>query len=161
MTETDAAETEGPKPKSKLPLVIGLVLALVGGGGGFFAVYSGMLLSADVQEEKVEQQEVADLPDISFVELEPLTISLFDNNRDRHLRFRAHLETPSQHKEDVAALAPRIMDVMNTYLRAVEVEDLKSASALVRLRGQMLRRVQVVVGEGRVNDLLVMEFVLN
>jgi flagellar FliL protein len=31
----------------------------------------------------------------------------------------------------------------------------------MRLRGQMLRRVQAVVGEGRVNDLLVMEFVLD
>ena len=31
----------------------------------------------------------------------------------------------------------------------------------VRLRGQMLRRVQLVVGDGRVNDLLIMEFVLN
>jgi len=32
---------------------------------------------------------------------------------------------------------------------------------LLRLRSQMLRRVQVVTGEGRVRDLLIMEFVLN
>jgi flagellar FliL protein len=33
--------------------------------------------------------------------------------------------------------------------------------ALTRLRGQMLRRVQIVVGKDRVRDLLIMDFVLN
>ena len=56
---------------------------------------------------------------------------------------------------------PRIVDVLNTYLRAVEVRDLEEPAAMARLRAQMLRRVQVVTGEGRVRDLLVTEFVLN
>ena len=56
---------------------------------------------------------------------------------------------------------PRVLDVLNSYLRAVEVSDLEDPSALVRLRAQMLRRVQIVTGEGRVRDLLVTEFVLN
>ena len=56
---------------------------------------------------------------------------------------------------------PRVLDVLNTYLRAVEVRDLEEPAALARLRAQMLRRVQVVTGEGRVRDLLVTEFVLN
>ena len=58
-------------------------------------------------------------------------------------------------------LRPRILDVLNGYLRAVEVAELEDPSALVRLRAQMLRRIQVVAGEGRVNDLLISEFVLN
>jgi flagellar FliL protein len=32
---------------------------------------------------------------------------------------------------------------------------------MARLRAQMLRRIQVVTGEGRVRDLLITEFVLN
>ena len=58
-------------------------------------------------------------------------------------------------------LVPRILDVLNGYLRAVEVAELGDANALVRLRSQMLRRIQIVTGEGRVRDLLVTEFVLN
>ena len=58
-------------------------------------------------------------------------------------------------------LLPRILDVLNGYLRAVETADLENPSALVKLRAQMLRRVQIVTGEGRVRDLLVTEFVLN
>jgi flagellar FliL protein len=56
---------------------------------------------------------------------------------------------------------PRIVDVLNTYLRALSLADMEERAALLRLRAQMLRRVQIVAGAGRINDLLVMEFVLN
>ena len=56
---------------------------------------------------------------------------------------------------------PRVIDVLNSYLRALEIGDIADAAALVRLRAQMLRRIQIVTGAGRVNDLLIMEFVLN
>ncbi len=158
MADDDTPEEE-PNKKSKLPLIIGLVLALV--GGGFFAVYSGMLFGAESHEKEAEIEHLEKLPDIAFVEVDPLTVSLLDDGRDRFLRFRAQLETPGRYEADVEKLLPRITDVLNSYLRAVELDDLKNASALVRLRGQMLRRVQLVVGEGRVNDLLIMEFVLN
>ena len=90
-----------------------------------------------------------------------MVVSLFDKGRDRQLRFRAQIEAPGRYQNDVETLLPRIVDVLNSYLRAVELDDLKDASALVRLRAQMLRRVQIVVGDGRINDLLIMEFVLN
>jgi flagellar FliL protein len=51
--------------------------------------------------------------------------------------------------------------VLNGYLRAVDAADLEDPAALVRVRAQMLRRVQLVTGEGRVRDLLVTEFLLN
>jgi flagellar FliL protein len=80
---------------------------------------------------------------------------------NRHLRFRAQLEVPSSREEAVQNLVPRVVDVLNSYLRAVEITDLQDPAALVRLRAQMLRRVQVVAGPKNVNDLLVMEFVMN
>ena len=35
MADTDIPQDEAPKKRSKLPLLLGLVLALAGGGGGF------------------------------------------------------------------------------------------------------------------------------
>ncbi len=161
MEETEEQAEEAPKKKSKLPLIIGVVLMLVGGGGGFFAVYSGMLFGQETHAEEAPDTPVKDMPDIAFVELAPMTVSLLENGQSRHLRFQAQLETPGQFQGDVEKLLPRIVDVLNSYLRAVELEDLKDAAALVKLRAQMLRRVQIVVGDGRINDLLIMEFVLN
>jgi flagellar FliL protein len=56
---------------------------------------------------------------------------------------------------------PRILDVLNSYLRAIDVASIEDPQAMARLRAQMLRRIQIVTGEGRVRDLLVTEFVLN
>jgi flagellar FliL protein len=56
---------------------------------------------------------------------------------------------------------PRIVDVMNSYLRAIDPAEFDDSAALVRMRVQLLRRIQIVTGDGRVRDLLVTEFVLN
>lgn len=161
----DDVEQEGdaPKKKSKMPLILGLVLALAGGGGGFFATWSGILLGDGKETKAAESAEpvVEGMPDVAFVPLDPLTISLNQDGQKSFLIFRAQLEVPSLYKPDVEALLPRVVDVLNSYLRAVQKADLEHPSALVKLRSQMLRRIQIVTGEGRVNDLLVMEFVVN
>ncbi|QFT95145.1 Flagellar FliL protein [Roseovarius sp. THAF9] len=163
MNDTEDQVDEPPKKKSKLPLILGLVLALAGGGGGFYAVSSGLILGGGSTEDHTHEQEdleVKDMPDVAFVPIEPLVISIGGTDVS-HLRFRAQLEVRSTYREEVEKLMPRVVDVLNSYLRAVAVEDLSNNSALVRLRAQMLRRVQVVTGGDRVNDLLIMEFVLN
>lgn len=164
MSEEEVPEGEEPKKSSKLPLIIGLVLAIGGGGGGFFAVYSGMILGGESHEEAaaVEEEEPApDMPDVAFLPVEQMVISLGTHSDNRHLRFKAQLEVPSKYQSDVQILMPRVVDVLNGYLRALETSDLEDPSMLTKLRAQMLRRVQIVTGQGRVRDLLIMEFVLN
>ncbi len=159
--ETENSPEEEKKP-SKLPLLLGLLLAILGGGAGFYLTWSGMLLGGDTKGEGAKTQAfVAELPDLVFVEVMPMTVSIRTSAPNQHLKFRAQLEVPAQFEEDVKLLLPRVVDVLTGYLRALELRDLENPSALMRLRAQMLRRVQVVVGSERVNDLLVMEFVLN
>ncbi|WP_425097623.1 flagellar basal body-associated FliL family protein [Tropicibacter sp. S64] len=171
MAET-TAEGEGIEEKkpSKLPLILGIVLALAGGGGGFFAVSSGLLGGggqADHAESLPEEDahmvpvENAPLADIAFVEVPKMLISLGPSAQADHLQFRASLEVPKQYAPEVEGLLPRVQDVMNSYLRALDPAMLEQPGALVKLRGQMLRRVSMVAGEGRIRDLLVLEFVLN
>jgi len=157
MADIADPQDAAPKKKSKLPLVIGLILALLLGGGGFYATYSGLILG----HHEDAALPVEALPDIAFVPVDPLVITLAPGARARHLRFQAQLEVAKAHQAEVATLMPRILDVLNSYLRAVETKDLEDPVALIRLRAQMLRRVQIVTGEGRVRDLLVTEFVLN
>ncbi|WP_300515666.1 flagellar basal body-associated FliL family protein [Aliiroseovarius sp.] len=157
-------DEEAPKKKSRKGLLIGVMLALLLGGGGFFAVYAGMILKPESEAgtaEFVPEEEVVTLPPVAFVEIDPLVISLGNGSGSRHLRFRASLEVEPQFREDVTRLIPRVLDVLNSYLRAVEMRDIEDPSALLMLRAQMLRRIQLVTGEGRVRDLLIMEFVLN
>lgn len=171
MADATADEEVEEKKSSKLPLIIGLVLAIAGGGGGFFVVSSGMLGGGSEPQEdsastaEVESDEPApdtiNLPDVAFVEVPSLVISLGSGAQADHLRFRASLEVPTGRADEVTAVLPRVQDVLNSYLRALDREDFESPGALIRLRAQMLRRIKLVVGEDRVRDLLVLEFVLD
>ena len=158
----EVMEEEAPHKKSKKGLVIGLAGALLLGGGGFYATYAGLIGGHSAPEAEEEHiVEAAELPAISFVELDPLVVSLGTNARNRHLRFRASLEVEPAYEEDVIKLKPRVVDVLNAYLRAVDMAMLEDPHSLVKLRAQMLRRIQLVTGEGRVRNLLILEFVLN
>ncbi|KIN65937.1 Flagellar basal body-associated protein FliL [Sulfitobacter noctilucae] len=162
MPEADTTEDEKPKKASKLPLIIGLVLALAGGGGGFYATWSGMILGDGPETAEAEETlEIKPGPDVSYVDVDPLVISMRAPSNANHLMFRATLEVPALAQETVEKLLPRVIDVLNSYLRALEPRDLEDPAALTRLRAQMLRRVQVVAGADNIKDLLIMEFVLN
>ena len=164
MAEEDVeAESGEPKKKSAKPLLFGVVLALILGGGGFFAVYSGTLLAPPSDEKSAgkEGEPAKPLPKVAFVPIDPLVINLGRGSANRHLKFRAELEVEPSAEDDVTAMLPRVTDVLNGYLRALSISELEEPTALIKLRAQMLRRVQIVMGEGRVRDLLIMEFVLN
>ena len=159
MSDAALDAPEMPKPRSRFPLVAGLVLALAGAAGGFYAVWSGMILApGGTQGATVPDADVAE---VTFVPVDPLVVSMGQGAGARHLMFRAQLEVAQGRGDAVTGLMPRIVDVLNSYLRALDPSDLEAPAALTRLRAQMLRRVQVVVGDDKVTDLLVMEFVVN
>lgn len=156
----DAPDTEQTPPKrSRTPLLLGLVLALFLGAGGFYAAYSGLIPPAGAKEKAATGDSV--LADIAFLPLDPLIVSLGAGSNSRHLRFAAQLEVAADHEAEVARLKPRVLDVLNSYLRAIDMAEMDDPGTLIRLRAQMLRRVQMVTGPGRVSDLLVTEFVFN
>ncbi|MEM8751877.1 MAG: flagellar basal body-associated FliL family protein [Pseudomonadota bacterium] len=157
MTEGDGEA----KPKSKLPLILGLVLLLLGGGGGFFASYSGAIAlpfgggGGDTAEDKP-----AELLGVAYVSLDEMIIPLSENARARYLAFKADIEVDAADAPAFEEIKPRIVDVFNTYLRAIEESDLEAPSAAARLRAQLLRRIRVVAAPAEPRDLLITTFIL-
>ncbi len=177
MAEDPKAETEEkPKKGGKKGLLMGVVGAIVLGAGGFYATYSGLILGPKGDSETADSDhgasEPADdghgggavssgnLPDIMFIEMEPLIISLGNSANAKFLRFSAQLDVDPAYADEIILVMPRITDALNTYLRAVSEEELARPSSFDRLRAQMLRRIQVVTGQGKVRDLLITEFIL-
>jgi flagellar protein FliL len=160
MADAEEPQDAAPKKRSKKPLMIGLMLALVLGGGGFYATWSGMILGGGHTEE-AEGDHGDPLPEIAFVPVDAVTISLGPAAQAGHLRMTSQLEVDKPFAAEVTLLMPRILDVLNGYLRAVDVTQLEDPTVLVRLRAQMLRRIQTVTGDGRVRDFLITEFILN
>lgn len=158
--ETPQAEAPPPK-RSKLPLILGLVMMLGLGGGGFYAAYAGLIPGLGGERHKADAKDPNSPPEIAYVPIDPLVIALGAEPGGRYLRFVGQIEVEKAYEAEVKLILPRVMDVLNGYLRAVEVSDLEDPKALIRLRAQMLRRVQMVAGDGRARDLLVTEFVIN
>ncbi|MCR9089614.1 MAG: flagellar basal body-associated FliL family protein [Rhodobacteraceae bacterium] len=160
---SDDTTDESKKKSGGKGLLVALVLFLASAGGGFYAVYSGMLLGATPSADSTIHAAEAhpDQPAPSFVPLQPLMVTLGRGDALEALRFEGYLDVRPGSEEAVAVLMPRIMDVLNGYLRAVEIGDLADPSALMTLRAQLLRRIQVVVGDGMVNDLLISKFLLS
>lgn len=150
---------EAPRGGKKKLVLVSLGLALAGAGGGYFG--AGLLDGGSDAAPVAENRGIEAAPPGTFVPIDPIVISLGATGPNRHLSFRAQLDVVPDKAAEVAALMPRIVDVLNSYLRAVDVREFDSPHGLIRLRAQMLRRVQLIVGDGKVNDLLVMEFVLN
>lgn len=184
--ETDAAreEGDGKKKGGKKPLVIGAAAMVLCGAGAFAAV--SMMGGAEAPEAHAEEEGGHDdghggdehaeadahgekdqgtgapkMGSVAFVPVDPLTVSLAHGARPMHLRFTSQLEVPHARQEEVASLMPRIVDALGGYLRALEPDMLADRDAHLRIRGQMLRRVRLVVGPDAVHDLLVTEFVVN
>lgn len=169
MSEDDEIEEPKKKKGLLLPLVVGVILAVVGGGAGFWAVTQGPLAPETTGDEHAEEGDGHGEEDVghmdpgsyAFLELETLVITLGAEESNRNLIFSAALEVQPEYLEEVTALTPRVLDVLNSYLRVVAISELSEPTSLARLRSQMLRRIQVVTGTGRVRDLLVTQFLVN
>ena len=161
MSEAPAAETsvETAPPRRSAGLrgvLVALVLALLLGGGAFYAAWSGMVALPVGQGAGKTAAE----PAVAHVPLRDLVVTVGRPGATTQLLFSADIEVPAEAERAVRALLPRMIDVLNGYLRALEPEDLEAPAALVRLRAQILRRLQIVAGEGQIRDLLIIEFVL-
>lgn len=157
---TDAAlppEDLPARKGGKLPLLLGLALALPAAAGGFWAGYQGLIPLPG-------SQAAATAPsggEVAYIALDPVVVTLAPGGKSRHLRLTAQLEVEPTARDAVEKLRPRIMDLMNSYLSALTLSELEAQPALVRLRAHLLRRITLVAGDGQVRDLLITEFVLN
>lgn len=158
---SDASElTESPPKRGMMmPLLATVVLFAAGGGGGYFGVSSGLLSFGSSPAAAPRPANPAE--GVAFLPIDPIVVSLGPAAANRHLSFRAQLEVSSDAVDSVTAIMPRIVDILNGFLRAVDAREFDDPAGLIRMRAQMLRRLQAIAGENQIRDVLVMEFVLN
>lgn len=150
------------KGRTKMLLLI-TMLALALGGGGFHLAYTGRLagLLQTLTHAGSSSGPGESHPETAFVPLDTIMMSLSADAAHRQLRLTAQLEVPADKVAEVTRLVPRIRDVANTYLHAVDPADFDEPIALIRLRDHLLYRCRLVVGEDNARDLLITEFLLN
>lgn len=165
MAASKSPETEGvseadvaPPAKSgkkKLMLIgIGAAVLLIGGGAGayFAGVFSGDTPPATADGEHAE---AAPPVNPTYWSAPDLIVTLNANERKtRYLKLRTTLELASP--DDVAKLeefTPRLIDYCQIYLRELRPDELRGSAAIVRLREELLRRVNLAVAPVAVRNL--------
>jgi flagellar FliL protein len=158
--EQDNSQNSAQK-KSKLGLILVIIGIIFAAVGGVAVGYLGLIPASILGKDNPKVSPV--LPNIDntiFIQLPPITIPLGQNAKAKYLRATFSVETDPNYEERIEKLRPRLMDMLNTYLRAVEETDLTNPNRFQNLQAQMLRRSRLVAGESAIKNLLVQEFIL-
>ena len=168
--ETETVEEEAAPKKSPIKKILGILLPLlIFGGGGFFATHSGLVSlpfgpaaeanDSDHAEAKEEKHEATSF-DVAYLPLEEIVVPLSARARAEFLIFEASVEVAPEDLPAFETIQPRLLDVLNTYLRAVDESDLETPSAVFKLRSHLLRRIRAVSAPAEPKDLLITTFIL-
>jgi flagellar FliL protein len=183
--DAEGEEGEGKKKKPgliKLALFIGLpVLILVLGGVAAMLLLSG---GGDEEHQVADAGEHGEqaaghggghgasggqnLDDLHIVALTPMQISISDGNGgfailQMNISFETadeHLGEALVHGEDMTTEGSRLVDQYVGFLRELRPEDLAGSAGLQRIRMELLRRAQLVLGEDRVQGVLITNFLI-
>jgi flagellar FliL protein len=165
--EGEGAEGDQPKKGligkllgNKLILFGGIgVLVLLLGAGSYFLFFSG--------DDKKDGKEVAEAlpatpPNITFYDMPDIIVNIQSADATpAYLKLSVSLELDSvEEKAGIDALKPRIVDQFQGYLRELRVDDLKGSAGVVRLKEELLRRINASAAPYRVRDVLLKQMIV-
>lgn len=100
------------------------------------------------------------MADQSYVQLKEMVITVGSAPATRYLKMNISVMTDSANSETVLAAEPVLIDAFNTYLRSIEMKDFEDPGFYPRMREQLARRSELVLGSGVSNGVLITEFLL-
>ena len=157
------AQADAPKPKSKKKLlIIGAAVALLAIVGGLGATgLLPFLHHAAPAKRKVEVAAAVSHEPV-FVDLPEMIVNLDAGpRRETFAKVQCRVEAASAADGAlVTKAASQVVDMLQTYLRAMRPEELKSGAGLYRLKEAFLARATIVVPSARLNDILFQELII-
>ncbi|HXJ01031.1 MAG TPA: flagellar basal body-associated FliL family protein [Micropepsaceae bacterium] len=150
--------------KLKLIAIAGLLVVLGGGGAAFyfFGMSSGKP-SAEAAAESVKT-ETDKLPaaQAAFFDIPDIIVNIQTaDTTPAYLKLSVSLELEKpEAKAAIEPVLPRITDQFQTYLRELRVEDIRGSAGVMRLKEELLRRVNLAVAPTPVRDVLLKEMIV-
>lgn len=167
-TEAEAAEdeeAEGAKKKKLsgktiiLFIALPVLLLVLVGGGAFLFLGS----SSDEEAEALAEEEVVEEEkQVVFYDMPEILVNLSSSDkRGSFLKLRVSLELDDPEAPmALEPLLPRVVDNFQVFLREMRVEDLRGSAGMIRLKEELLRRVNISVQPIEVKDILFKEMLV-
>jgi flagellar FliL protein len=146
----------------KLLIIVAAALVLVLGGGGaglYFFVFSG----SDAKDTKVATAPIPVIPPtVAFYDMPDIVVNITNpDGSPAYLKLSVSLElAAAEEKAALTALTPRIVDQFQGYLRELRVDDLRGSAGVLRLKEELLRRINVAAAPYPVKDVLLKEMIV-
>lgn len=158
----DGAPARKRRSGKKLVLFVVLpaILLLAGGGVGAWFFLSGGE-AAHGEEAQADPKKAAAAKAV-FYELPEMLVNLNSGGKQtNYLRIRIALELESaETAAKIEAVLPRVVDHFQVYLRELRIEDLNGSAGMVRLKEELLTRVNAAAQGAKVNDVLFKEMLI-
>jgi flagellar FliL protein len=137
-----------------------LVLILGLGAGSYFLFFSG---SDDEEKTAAAQPYVPPTPpQVAFYDVPDILVNIqTPDGTAAYLKISVALELDSDlEKPGLQVLMPRLVDQFQSYLRELRIDDLKGSAGVVRLKEELLRRVNASAAPYHVRDVLLKEMIV-
>jgi flagellar FliL protein len=171
--EVTSEEAERAEPKKgfiknilgskKLMLIVGggaIVLLLGASAGGYFFLFSGSKPTTEQMADAVPIPLTP--PQVAFFDMPDVIVNIqTTDGTPAYLKLGVSLELASaEERSGLQVLKPRIVDQFQAYLREIRVDDLKGSAGVLRLKEELLRRVNVAAAPYPVKDVLLKEMIV-
>lgn len=162
---SDAATISDKKPGGggKIFIIIGVVLLLLIGGtlGFLFLTPTGKALLGKETTEHHEEEKF-DIKNISFITLPEILLNLRSSDgRQVFLKVTFVIEIASPKiGEKIEKLKPMIIDQYQTYLRELDIDDLKGSAGVERMRQELVSRTNSLLTPDKINNVLFKDFLI-
>lgn len=160
-------ELETKSGSKKIIIIIGLVLVLLG-GGATAAYMSGMLndvLGIDETDGESGTAEAPPPPPPVPTVFHPLPTMLAnlagERGQPRFLKFTVSLELMDRDAiPRLRELEPRIIDVLQTHVRELRIDDLRDSRGIPILRAELLARINSAIHPAEISGVLLNELLI-
>lgn len=185
VVSSESLDDEEDNKKPPIVMIVGIIVILLIGGGAaayFTGALDGLLGKDTDTEEHAEAGDHADgghgghggeaaghgdghggeATGPQFMEIPDLIVNLNStSSQPRFLKLRVQIEVKNpQDLAAVQAVAPRVIDHFQTYLRELRVQDLKGSAGIYKLRQELVRRVNAAAYPVTIKDVLFQEILI-
>ena len=165
MAAKNNAEDKQAEKKSASGVIGIALLAVVAAGGSFgmmFMLTPSQPAAAAACLPAAGPMGVAPLAtaDQVYVELNEILITIGDEPATRYVKMKTSIVADKTKADAVKKAEPMLADAFVSYLRSVELSDFEAAGFYPRMREQLARRAELVLGGDVSDGVLITEFLL-
>jgi len=135
-----------------------LILLLGGIGAGTYFLF---LKPAPAKVAKADAIPLTP-PQVAFSDVPDILVNIQSSDgTPAYLKLSLSLEMDNDlEKAGITALTPRLVDQFQSYLRELRVDDLKGSEGVLRLKEELLRRVNASSAPYHVRDVLLKQMIV-